>query len=74
MRQSIEYLTNLAEQAQISVRTKNTFNKVSIAQYYTQLFTKGATNAFYKHSTALLNQRILDIIKEFHQSQLQHPP
>jgi hypothetical protein len=74
MKQSIEYLTNLAEQAQISARAKIAFNKVSIDQYYTRLFTKGATKTFYKQSTALFNHRILDIIQEFHKSQKKYPP
>jgi hypothetical protein len=74
MTQSIEYLTNLAEQAQFSVLAKNAINKVSIAQYHTRLFTKGATQAFYKQSIALLNHRILDIIQEFHKSPLKYPP
>jgi hypothetical protein len=74
MRQSIEYLTKLADQAQLSVLAKNAINKSSIAMYFTQLFTKGATESFYKQSTALLNHRILDIIQEFHKSHLQYPP
>jgi hypothetical protein len=68
MKQSIEYLANLAEQAQLSGLAKNAINKISIEKYYTRLFTKGATGGFYKYSTPLLNQRILDIIKEFHKS------
>jgi hypothetical protein len=35
MRQSIEYLTNLAEKAQLSAFAKNAINKISIVQYYT---------------------------------------
>jgi hypothetical protein len=43
MKQSIEYLTDLAEQAQLSGLAKNAINKISKDQYYTRLFTKGAT-------------------------------
>jgi hypothetical protein len=74
MRQSIEYLTNLADQARFYVLPKNAIKKSSIELYFTQLFTKGATESFYKQSTALLNHRILEIIQEFHKSHLQYPP
>jgi hypothetical protein len=35
MKQSIEYLTNLVEQAQLSVIVKNALNKFSLDRYFT---------------------------------------
>jgi hypothetical protein len=74
MKQSAEYLTALAEKANVFANKKVPFKKDSIAQYFNLFFTKGAKNSFYNCSTDLLNKRLLEIIQEFHESQLKYPP
>jgi hypothetical protein len=74
MKQSTEYLIALAEKANMFANTKLPFSKNSIAEYFSQLFMKKTIKTFYNYSTNLLNKRLLEIIQEFHESQLQYPP
>jgi hypothetical protein len=74
MNESITYLKILAEQDQLPALAKSVVMKNSIAQYFSQIFMFGSTSSFYKYSTSLLNNRLLEIVQEFHKSQLNFPP
>jgi hypothetical protein len=64
MQQSIEYLTSLAERAQLSIQEKKVLNKEQIIQFFSKV-SYWVEKSFYNCAIDLLSNQLQEIIQEF---------
>jgi hypothetical protein len=57
--QSIEYVSNLAERSELSITEKKALNRASISKYFSTFFGGERNFSFFRHSTKLLNNRVV---------------
>jgi hypothetical protein len=63
--QSVEYLSQFAEQSKLSIAAKRALSITSISNYFSRLFGGELHYSFHKHSKAMLDDRLAEIIKNF---------